>query len=211
MSYFDFHTHNKETESGIINIFPNQDLIQNKILSCGLHPWYYKQDFKSDIEIINKLANSKSIVAIGETGFDPISTLNIEQQKAIFFEHVNLSEKYKLPLIIHCVKYFHLLKVIKQKIKPSQAWIIHNYNSKVEIARDLHKSGFYFSFSNNLFQNKEKAEKILKIVQAKNFFLETDNSELKIKDIYKLASEVLKADIKTISEQIHKNLKDIGL
>ena len=90
MSFFDFHTHNKASkEKAIINIFHNEDIIPNKSLSCGIHPWYYNENYKKEINTINNLAKSKQIIAIGETGYDPVSPANIELQKTIFIEHIN--------------------------------------------------------------------------------------------------------------------------
>lgn len=212
MSFFDFHTHNKASkEKAIINIFHNEDIIPNKSLSCGIHPWYYNENYKKEIYTINNLAKSKQIIAIGETGFDPVSPTNIELQKTIFIEHIKISETYNLPLTIHCVKYFHILKDLKKEFKPKQAWIIHSFNSKPEILQDLQRQGFYFSFSNTIFQIQKKAETIFSYVKAERFFLETDDSELNIENIYLATSKLLNLDIEILKNQIIKNLKDIGI
>lgn len=211
MAFFDFHTHNKNSENAIINIFPNENIISGKLMSCGMHPWHYKENYADEINFISNLAKSKKIIAVGEVGFDPVSQVNLETQNKIFIEHFKISETYNLPLIIHCVKYFHVLKELKKKLNPKQAWIIHSFNSKPEILQDLQRQGFYFSFSNTIFTNLEKAKTIFNTILPERFFLESDDSQLDIKEIYQLASEYLILEMEELKSQISKNLKHIGI
>jgi TatD DNase family protein len=211
MAFFDFHTHNKNSENAIINIFPNENIISGKLMSCGMHPWYYRENYADEIIFIEDLAKSKKIIAIGEVGFDPVSQVNLETQNKIFIEHFKISETYNLPLIIHCVKYFHVLKELKKNLNPKQAWIIHSFNSKPEILQDLQRQGFYFSFSNSIFKNSEKAKTIFNTILPERFFLESDDSQLDIKEIYHLASEYFNLEMEELKSQISKNLKHIGI
>lgn len=211
MPFFNFHTHNKNEDNGIINCFPSEIIPDNGFVSCGIHPWHYKNNFKSNLEFIKKAALAGKLKAIGETGFDPASPVEISVQTEIFSEHIKISEKYSLPLIIHCVKYFHVIRKLKLEFKPTQKWIIHGFNSKTTLLPDLIKAEFYISASGQLLRSRKKAEEFFKIVPIDRFFIETDDSDEDIKELYNFAAAYLGLSISEIDAQIEQNLKTIGI
>jgi TatD DNase family protein len=211
MTLFNFHTHDKSKNYGIINIFPGDEIIAEKKYSCGLHPWNYSESYNKDLSIIEVLAKENKLVAIGETGFDPKSPVEIDLQTKIFLKHVEISEKYKLPLIIHCVKYFHVLTQLKNEIKPQQALIIHGFNSKISLLQNLVKAGFYFSVSGNLLKNTKKSAEFFAIAPINKIFIETDDSCEDINELYNFAATYLGLGIEDFAAQVNQNLKDIGI
>ena len=81
-----------------INICENNDFIY---FAYGLHPLNVGKE-KIEIKEILKISNHKKMIAIGETGLDYFySKENISLQKKNFIEHIKISQKTKLPLIIH--------------------------------------------------------------------------------------------------------------
>lgn len=211
MPFFNFHTHNKNEDYGIINCFPSELILTNAFISCGIHPWHYHNQAASDLEIIKKAASSGKLKAIGETGFDPASPVDISMQKEIFSEHVKISEIYSLPLIIHCVKYFHVLKELKLEFNPQQNWIIHGFNSKTTLLPDLIKAGFYFSISGKILKSPMKAKEFFKIVPIDRFFIETDDVDEDIKELYNFTASYLGQSVSEIDVQIENNLKNIKI
>lgn len=211
MNLFNFHTHNRSEENGIFNYFPGEILPDSGKFSCGIHPWNFSKNYNKDLLIIDVLAKEKKLVAIGETGFDPKSPMEIDLQTKIFLKHVEISEKYNLPLIIHCVKYFHVLAQIKNKIKPQESWIIHGFNSKTSLLQNLVKAGFYFSIAGNLLKNSKKATDFFAIVPINKIFIETDDSSEDINELYNFAATYLGLSIEDFTARINQNLKDIGI
>jgi len=211
MELFNFHTHNKSENYGIINIFPGDEIIAGKRYSCGLHPWNYSENYDKDLSKIEVLAKEKKLVAIGETGFDPKSPVDIELQTKIFLRHVEISEKYNLPLIIHCVKFYNQLIKIKSQLKPENVWIIHGFNGKITIAKELVKNEFCFSISETVLQNIEKAENLFKIIPAENLFLETDDKNTDIESIYNFAAKQFSMSLSDLKKYVEINLKIMGI
>lgn len=211
MKLFNFHTHNKSEEYGIINISPGEDIIEGKIYSCGLHPWYIDSDYQEKTENIRQLAGENKIVAIGEAGFDPKSPADLNLQKDVFRKHVGISEKYNKVLIIHCVKYYNELIALKKEIKPAGAWIIHGFRGKIQTASELLKHGFYFSVSESLFIDRHKAEQFFKLIPFDKIFFETDDSNYLIENIYNFASIQYKISLEELVLQINRNLESIGI
>ncbi len=204
MQVFNFHTHNPNEKYGIINYSSDFIFDKNLMYSIGIHPFNYKQDFKKDLDLQEAMLQNKNIVAIGETGFDNKSKVSLDLQKQIFNAHIQLSEKYEKPLIIHCVKYYNDLIQIKKKYKPKQQWIIHGFRSKIGIAKDLIRHGFYFSINEQVL--KEKAVSLLKIIGLEKLFLETDDNETEIINIYNFVSCLFEIDLHGLKQQIEENL-----
>lgn len=211
MTLFNFHTHNKEENYGIINIFPEEEILSGKRYSCGLHPWHYSRNYETALSQIELLAKENKIVAIGETGFDPKSPVSIDMQSEIFERHADISEKYKLPLIIHCVKYFNNLISIKNKINPESAWVIHGFNGKTSIASELVKNGFYFSISEKILMSKEKATEIINIIPIEKILFETDDHDSDISNIYNFAAKIYGLSLNEMKKIIDTNLKSIKI
>lgn len=211
MELFNFHTHNKNEKNGIINLFP-EDIPQiSKKYSIGLHPWYYSENYQIKINLIKDKIENKNIVALGETGFDTRSPVNINTQKKIFIEHINLSEKYNKPLIIHCVKYQNELIEIKKLLNPTQAWIIHGFTGKIAIAEELYNHNFYFSVSGQLLKDEYKASAFFDLIDINRLFFETDDKDFDLQEIYNFAAVKTKMPIEELFKTVYNNLKSIGL
>jgi len=208
---FNFHTHNKSENYGIINIFPGDETIAGKRYSCGLHPWNYSEIYDKDLSKIEVLAKENKLVAIGETGFDPKSPVDLNLQTKIFQKHVEISEKYNLPLIIHCVKFYNQLIAIKSQIKPENVWIIHGFNGKITIAEELVANGFYFSLSEIILKDIGKAARLLEIIPTENIFFETDNKNYNIESIYNFAAKQFSMSLADLKKYLEINLKIMGI
>jgi TatD DNase family protein len=76
---------------------------ENVYASAGIHPHYVRNFEDKYIDTLeNLIRENEKIVAVGETGFDYFRNLSpkVDQQKA-FTKHIELAQKYKLPLIVH--------------------------------------------------------------------------------------------------------------
>ncbi len=213
--FIDIHTHQEEAAEGSIiirSLFPDQldDLKSsgNLLLTSGIHPWYIVEPFiKLQLKEIDDAATSKRIVAIGETGIDHMSDVDLDLQKDVFQHHIDLSEKHKLPLIIHCIKAFPEILEFHKKINPEMPWIMHGFNGNKQLIKSFVQRGIYLSAGALLTENKSKIRQFLKSIPAERLFLETDNKDISIDTIYQTASEIRKSDISQLKEVIHQNFQ----
>lgn len=174
----DIHTHDKSRyKEAIINIYPNEELIDGAYHSVGIHPWHTVDIDSSTIEKLNILATHPQVVAIGETGIDTLKGASIVKQIEIFRLHVILSEQHQKPLIIHCVKAFNEIIELKKYLRPSMPWIIHGFRGKPQLARQLLNHGFYISLGEHF--NPQSAT----IIPTDHLLFETDESTLNINSI----------------------------
>ena len=185
--FFDIHTHKNPVSgtSAIYNI-PLVD-VENFLasdmqaqFSAGIHPLFI-DDFAAEwLEKMKMWLNDTRFVAIGECGLDKNSAASLEKQIEVFEKQITLSEKWRKPLIIHCVGRFNELFELKKHLNPQQKWIIHGFRGKPQLAEQALKAGCYLSFGEHF--NPES----VRITPSGKLFVETDESELSIEEIYRL-------------------------
>ena len=116
-------------------------------------------------------------MAVGEAGLDKLTAAPMELQVRMFEKQVELSEKYRLPLIIHCVKAMDELLAVRKKLNPAQSWIWHGFRGKPQQAEQLIKNGIYSFFRCALSGGTVKG------VSVGHLFLETDDSPVDIEEV----------------------------
>ena len=205
MDFFDFHHHKKNISNGIYNL-DIEKTPPDFYFSAGIHP----QDIQPEI-IDNQFKWLKSVInencfAIGECGLDNIVSVDMKIQEDVFLRQIQLANELKKPLIIHCVKKFY--EVISFRKKSEQAMIIHGFNKKQSVADDLLKNNFYLSFGKAVLYHLS-LQNTLKTVPLDKLFLETDNDDFDIKELYEKVSEIKGISIERLQQQIVENLETI--
>ena len=203
---FDCHSHfNSLNHVTILNIsgVNDEDI---KCFSLGIHPWESSK-IEDNFLSIEHLAKGEKCIAIGEIGLDKVRGPNILIQKNVFEKQIEISEKLKLPVIIHCVKAWNELKVLKQKLNPIQVWIYHGFN-KIGILEEVLESGLMISIGSSILSNI-KLQMQLELIPNDKLLLETDDSQIDIFDIYKKVSEIKKISLSELEQIIEENFKRI--
>ncbi len=203
---FNFHHHHYHDQAN--GIYQLDDLGQKSenLFSAGIHPNHINnEDWQKDIEQLNQLAKKNNCKAIGECGFDTRSNATIILQKEVFQQQILLANQYNKKVIIHCVRAFDILLPYTEIAKTPL--IVHGFNKKVEVARQLIKNGFYLSFGVALLNNLS-LQNVFKEIAPDRFFLETDTSDIPISLLYEKANHLRNQDCE---QQVLDNLKKIGI
>ena len=150
---------------------------QGVYASVGLHPNDVNPDF--DFSVLEKFAQDEKVVGIGETGLDYFRTPDAEKQKLqeeFFIKHIELSEKVKKPLIIHCrnahENLLKLLQATSYKL-PANPGVMHFFTGTKEEAARYIELGFYISFSGVITFAKEY-EELVRWIPLDKILVETD-------------------------------------
>jgi TatD DNase family protein len=208
MEFFNFHTHQFTNQPNIlelVNQYPQEFDASIPFYSIGIHPWYIKEDqIDADLKIIEEKLQTKNCLALGECGLDKRIEIPLEEQILVFEKQLALAEKYKKPVVIHCVAAFQEVIAIKKKLKISVPMIIHGFSKNTQIAEQLIKAGFYISFGKYLLRNPELKSVFLNVPNDR-FFLETDTIEEGITQVYDLALEYKNITIKELQSIISSN------
>ncbi len=96
------------------------------------------------------------VVAIGETGLDYDKYGNHSQQVELFCRHLELADKYNLPVIIHNRQAGEVILEILQNKMPSKGVLFHCYSADKEFAKRAMEFNTYFSFAGNVTYRKTK-------------------------------------------------------
>ena len=219
--FVDIHTH--IDNQAVIKIL--DDKFEEKVLTTwGVHPWEVSchfdwgeaewrnlsQTIDAELSYSGDFSTSfhsarNDVIAIGEVGLDKVHKETFEKQVEVFEEMIRLSESYRKPMIVHCVRAYSEIIEIRKKTKAKMPWVIHGFNSSVETMRQLIGHDMYISLGEVLYHNENQAIKILKDIPLDRLFLETDVSERDIKDVYAKTAELMECDVDFLCKQIFEN------
>jgi len=210
MKYIDIHTHtplcnNSEVISIVDISLPSMPAVSTPYCSYGIHPWFLSEEnAASQLQQLELLLQNNAIIAIGEAGFDVLRGADMALQERVFEEVISLSEHYQKPLIIHCVKAWDKLLALHKSRKIKQRWIIHGFQAHHELALQLNKRDILLSFGNKLLTDS-KLQSVFSKIPIDFFFLESDDAEVGIVDIYRMAAVVKGMDEKTLQNVLYEN------
>lgn len=215
--YLNFHAHRQEPaddEIVIQSLFLQDHLITPKsdkiFFTAGLHPWHANHLSEKETEHkLVRLIETKSIIAVGETGLDKLKGPDLKTQEKVFKVHVEVAERYNLPVIVHSVKTHNEILKLKIELNSQVPWVLHHFNGSKQLALDLINHGFYLSLSYHIDNGNSRLSQYLGELPLDKIFLETDDFNVDIKNLYKVASEKFDIPDQELRKQLIKNLKKL--
>lgn len=217
MDFIDLHTHKTRQEAGSVSIqslsLTNDIFLampKKKSISIGLHPWYATLDkLELQMKYLRVLARQSNVKLIGECGLDKLKGDTLKNQVIILKNQIELAQSLNKPLILHCVKAFDELVAIKERLKVTVPMIIHGFDKNEALGKQLLNKGFLLSFGRAILRENSNASKLL--IQLDRFFLETDDSETSIEEIYKAAANLKKCSVDELKALIFTNFKKLKI
>lgn len=207
--YINIHTHYlsiKSNVKSVLNVYPEELPHKGLWFSTGIHPWYLKRGYEKEIQDIKEHLKNPKCIAIGECGLDKNIKVDFSFQKEVFKQHIQLSEKHKKPLIIHCVKSYNEIIQLKKEYKPTQKWLIHGFNKRLKIVELLVENDILMSYGTALLTNKSTQNSFVH-TPLEFIFLETDNTSVSIAKIYEKAAEIKQISVEKLTLHLHLNFK----
>ncbi len=200
----DFHTHFRTANPySIINAFSNI----NHYHSRGIHPWYIESNYQQQLNSLEKDLTHPKCLALGESGLDKLCKIDFNVQLKVFREQIELSEKFKKPIIIHCVKASNELFQLKKELNPSQPWIWHGFN-KFNLLHLTIENGIIPSFGETILHNHSLQHELKKL-ESHQFLLETDTSTFTIQVIYSKVARLKNRKIEQLQKEQMANFEYI--
>lgn len=151
--------------------------------TVGLHPNdNLNENF--DGKTYEELLKMPKVVAMGEIGLDYYRTTNPEDQKfqkERFIKQLELADKLKKPLILHCrdsksgsigKAYAQMIDVLRNGYAKNGG-VIHSYTGSLDEARQFLDLGFYLGF-NGIVTFARQYDYVVKYVPLDRILLETD-------------------------------------
>ncbi|TNF09463.1 MAG: TatD family deoxyribonuclease [Bacillota bacterium] len=187
--------------------------------TIGLHPGYVDEGTTEHIE---PLLKHPKVVAIGECGLDLYwQQDNIELQKKVFIEQIELSIKYQLPLVIHTRNSFNeaydCLKPYAGKVKG----VFHCFSSHLNDAKKAIDLGFMIGIDGPItYKNAQDIKEIAQHIDLKHILVETDspylspiphrgkrNEPANTKEVVKKIAEIKGLSIDEVASITYENAK----
>jgi TatD DNase family protein len=210
--YYNIHTHRFIPQTEVFSIENKYqdfgDELAGRKVSMGMHPWYL--DVKYPEEQFRDLRNNalkQDVLAIGECGLDKLTATPWELQCRAFQWQIDLAQEINKPVIIHCVKAFG--EVLEQLKQISIPVIFHGINNKLTVVKPVIERGYYLSFGKALLSDRDYIVKTFQAVPLDRVFLETDDSDTDIREIYKSAAKIKNITEKEIVLQLEKNFLNV--
>lgn len=203
--YIDIHTHGS-FKAGIYSIrnysaIETTDTFESRH-SIGLHPYDVKED---NLACLDTLLDSLPM-AIGETGLDYSRDTDKSLQIRAFQAQIALASSNKLPLIVHSVRAVEdTLSVLKSCLSPV---IIHGFTGHYSTAKHFIDRGYFLSFGARTISSPKTIE-ALKTMPQDRIFIETDDAEIEIQQLYAIFAELLGEDLEKLKQQIYNNFTSI--
>lgn len=196
MNWLDSHCHINDEQFNtdldqVLENMVNADV--RKAMIVSLNPDEYKRslnikhegiDFKyslglypGDVDEYNLddfVAYYKDVDAIGEIGLDYYWRKdNKEKQRKIFIEQCKIAKQLNKPILVHSREAaFDTLDILQ---KYQCKGVLHCYSGSKEIAKQLAKLGYYFSFAGPVtYKNNEKAREVIESIPIDRILIETD-------------------------------------
>ncbi|MFT3980025.1 MAG: TatD family hydrolase [Ferruginibacter sp.] len=209
MKYINIHRHGHPApdEWAIENIYKDFDRAMPGVFSVGLHPWYIDEKWEIPFHSIQNMTVNPSLLALGECGLDKVCPTDFALQQKVFSAHIELANKTGKPLIIHCVRAYAELMQLLQQHRNNVPVIFHGFHKNSTLAKEIASKGYFLSFGKALLQ--PAVQETLAALPPGRFFLETDDADISIGEIYQRAAEARQISAEELSLQLQQNLQQV--
>ena len=218
--------------------------------AVGLHPVHLFETYVDEVEVpfqsrvedfdydkYKELAQSEKVVAIGECGLDyfhlpkEIDEKEVKnKQKEVFIKHIQLAQKLKKPLILHCRgsiddhldAYIDMLAILKQSQNKARG-VVHCFAGDQALAKEFLLIGIKVSFTGVVtFKNAKQLQETVKSVPLESMMVETDapyiapepfrgkrNEPAYVEYIAKKIAEIKGVDFSEVQKVTNTNAKEL--
>ena len=171
--------------------------------------------FKEELEFIE--SNKDNIVAIGEIGIDG-TYKELEKQKVLFIEQLELAEKLGKTVIIHSRAAEEEAIDILEKFKLNV--VMHCFCGSKNLVKRILDNKWFISIPANVVFN-EQFQKNVRLFPIEQLLAETDspflhpvkgkrnNTPINVERSYMKIAEIKKLNIKDVEKQLEKNFKKL--
>ena len=144
--------------------------------AAGIHPESAGEYTEEDIYKVERLCREEKAAAVGEIGLDyhDEDAAPREVQLRLLRDQLRLALDLDLPVVIHD-REAHADALETVKAFPGLRGVFHCYSGSREMAEELVKLGWMFSFGGSVtFKNNRKAPEVIAALPADRIMLETD-------------------------------------
>jgi len=146
----------------------------------GLHPTSVKDDYKTEINIIEDWLKKEKFIAIGEIGIDLYwDKTFFTQQQETFKYQIHLAKKLDLPIVIHARESFNeIFDLLKHEIDGNLKGVFHAFTGDSNQANQIIEWGFKIGIGGIVTFKNSGLDSIVKNIDINHIVLESDSPYL---------------------------------
>ena len=146
----------------------------------GLHPCSVKEDYKVQLDVLEKELFTGNYVAVGEIGIDLYWDKSyIKEQEEAYRRQIAWSQELNLPFVVHSRDSLDDTIGIAEELQDgSLSGIYHCFNGTIEQARRIIALGFYMGIGGVVTFKNAGVDKVVSEVPLEYLVLETDSPYL---------------------------------
>lgn len=209
-SLLDIHTHRAPEMPGLAieNVrFPAPfEPKPGRYYSLGIHPWDVDKfsETQVDWDLFREWAEHPQVIAIGEGGMDKcVHSALLLRQEQIFTRQTLIAESVNKPILLHNVRSTGIMRLCKEYSGSCLPWIQHGFRGNASAVSRAIDNGFHLSFG------PRYNEDALKAMPLEHLFLETDDSETGIHEVYRRVAETLAMPIGKLTAVVQENIQRV--
>lgn len=146
------------------------------IAMMGLHPCSVKENYLTELQLVEEWLGKKKFVAVGEIGLDFYwdKTFTAQQYDA-FRQQIELALRYKLPIVIHTRNAMaETIAVVKEYAGKRLNGIFHCFGGTYQDAVDIIDMGFYLGIGGVVTYKNSGLAQVIQKIDMQHLVLETD-------------------------------------
>lgn len=193
-------------------------------LMAGLHPTHVKENFKDELEFIEKQLSERKFYAVGETGVDLYwDKSTLENQQEAFKRQIQLAKKHHLPVVIHCRDAFdEVFEVLESEKGDDLFGVFHCFTGTLGQAETALSYNLKLGIGGVVTFKNGKIDKFLNQIPLEEIVLETDgpylapapyrgkrNKPVYLRKIAEKVAELYGLSLEEIARITTQNSKDI--
>lgn len=199
---------------------------ENIFAIVGIHPTEAVKTHEADLIKLEEMLGHPKVIGVGETGLDYYwqkEEADHEIQRRLFIRHIELADKYDLPVSVHCRDAHEDTLKILQDHPPARHGVMHCYAGPSNMVIDYVKAGMYLSFAGPItFRKADDSRLALSLTPVGRLLFETDspylapvpnrgkeNEPANVVYTYQKAAEILNIDISMLEEKIKDNAETL--
>lgn len=188
MTIIDTHTHRSSATQAVISVDPASFNPQPGLLySVGVHPWKSGDDgIAHRLSLLENCASHNQVVAIGETGLDPLRGAPLDVQEQLMRAHIAIAIATGKPIVVHCVRTSQqVLRLWKQTgCATHTRCMIHGFRGNEHVLRPIIEAGMYVGYGCRF-----NAASLL-ATPADRLLIETDDAPYSITQVAQACADV---------------------
>lgn len=142
----------------------------------GIHPCYVKENFKTELSIVENWLQKRKFAAIGEIGLDFYWDKTFKDEQLIAFEQqMQWAVDYNLPIVIHSREAMQAtIEAVKPFTKKGLKGIFHCFTGSYESSKQIIDMGFLLGIGGVITYKNAGLGEVVKKIDLKYLVLETD-------------------------------------